>query len=83
MKAYRTKIKLKKLKSIIDIPNDIVSPVVEIIVISEPTAGRKPQVKKTMKQLGGALSKYANPELISKEKEIAWNRVAEEKHGLL
>ena len=83
MKAYRTKIKLKKLKSIIDIPDDIVSPDVEIIIISESAAVRKSQVKKTATHLGGVLNKYANPELISKEKEIAWSRVAEEKHGLL
>jgi len=83
MKAYRTKIKLNKLKSIIDIPDDIVTPDVEIIIISESAVGRKSQIKKSATPLGGILNKYANPELISKEKETAWTRLVKEKHGLL
>ena len=83
MNAYRTKVKLTKLKSIVDIPNDIDSPEVEIIIISEPAPVRQTRDKKNTKLMGGVLNKYANPELIAKEKEIAWSRVAEDKHGLL
>jgi hypothetical protein len=83
MNAYRTKIKLSRLKSVVDIPNDIDSPEVEIIIISEPAPCRQTRTKKKRKLMGGVLSKYANTELIEKEKETAWGRVAEDKHGLL
>ncbi len=32
--------------------------------------------------LSGALGKYANPSLIEREKEIAWEQVAEDKNAL-
>jgi|GEM_PF-5626220 len=83
MNAYRTKVKLNKLKSIVDVPNDINSSEVEIIVISEQVPGRKASAKRVKKHMGGVLNKYANPELISKEKDLAWDRITEEKHGLL
>ena len=34
---------------------------------------------KKQKSLAGALKKYANPTLIEKEKDIAWQQIAEEK----
>lgn len=34
------------------------------------------------KSLAGSLSKYANPSLIAKEKEIAWKLVAKDKYDL-
>lgn len=83
MNAYRTKVKLTRLKSIVDIPDDIDSPEVEIIIISEPSPVRQTRNKKNKKLMGGILNKYAKPELIAKEKEMAWSRVAEDKHGLL
>ncbi len=38
--------------------------------------------KTKQKSLAGVLKKYANPKLMEKEKEIAWQQVAEEKNAI-
>lgn len=83
MKAFKTRIKLKKLKSIIDIPTDFNSPDVEIIVLSDSEVRKSSFVKREKKELGGVFNKYADTNLIKNEKDYAWGKVIEDKHGIL
>ena len=83
MKAFKTRIRLKDLRSIIDIPKDIVSPEVEIIILSDITSRKPLSVKKERGKVGGILNKYADSRLIKNEKENAWTKIVEDKHGLL
>ncbi len=83
MKAFKTRIRLKDLRSIIDIPKDIVSPEVEIIILSDITSRKPLSVKKERGKVGGILNKYADSRLIKNEKEKAWTKIIEDKHGLL
>jgi len=83
MKAFKTRIKLKELKTIIDIPNDFISPEVEIIILSDSTVRKSSFIKRERKELGGILHKYADYSLIKNEKDNAWSKIIEDKHGLL
>ncbi len=83
MKAFKTKVKLKELKTIINIPDDISSPEVEIIILSDSHNRKTMPLKRKRKELGGVLNKYANANLIDSEKDIAWTKIIEEKHGIL
>ncbi len=83
MKAFKAIIKLKDLGSIIDIPKDIVSPEVEIIILSDTTPRKPLSVKRERGKDGGILNKYADFRLIKNEKENAWTKIVENKHGLL
>ncbi len=58
----------------IKIPKEYVNKELEVIIIPY----NKPIKKK--KILFGSLNKFARPELIEKEKEIAWNKVIKEKN---
>jgi hypothetical protein len=83
MRAFKAKIKLKELKSIIDVPKDIISNEVEIIILSENNSRKALPLKKKMKKFGGVFKKYANSDLIENEKDNAWTNISEDKHGLL
>ena len=83
MKAYKARIKLNILKQAMKIPAEITSPEVEIIILSESQETKSPRRGKRTKNLLGILNRYARPELIKHEKEIAWTKVVNEKHGLL
>ena len=82
MIAYKTRVKIADLKKIIKLPSDINSTDVELIILSEKNKRTTVPVKKK-KKLGGILNKYSNSLLIDKEKDIAWKKIIEEKHGLL
>jgi hypothetical protein len=81
--TFKTRIKLKELKTIIDLPKDFISPEVEIIILSDTTTRKSSFIKRESKDLGGILHKYANSNLIRNEKDKAWSEIIEEKHGLL
>lgn len=83
MKAFKTRIKLKELKAIIDIPKEFNSPEVEIIILSDATARKSSLIKRERRELGGVFQKYADSNLIKNEKDNAWIKIIEEKHGLL
>jgi LysM repeat protein len=82
MIAYKTRVKIADLKKIIKLPSDINSTDVELIILSEKNKRTTVPVKKK-KKLGGILNKYSNSLLIDNEKEIAWHKIIEEKHGIL
>jgi len=83
MKAFKTRIKLKDLRSIIDIPKDIISQEVEIIILSESISRKALPVKMERGKVGGILNRYADTSLIKNEKDNAWTKIIEDKHGLL
>lgn len=57
---------------------------VEIIVLTNPDNSKniisKADRKKSVKKFAGIFNKYANPEIIPFEKEIAWTKIAKEKY---
>ena len=57
------------LKNGIEVPNNLINRKVEILIF--PLDRESIDKSKKKKSLSGALSKYANPKLISKEKD-AW-----------
>ena len=61
-------IKPTKENYTLKIPKEYINKKIEIIL--------RPYEKRS---LFGALKKYANPELIEKEKEIAWEKIIKEK----
>jgi hypothetical protein len=75
MKAFKTRIKLKELKTIIDVPKDFISPEVEIIILSDTTVRKSLFIKRESKELGGIFHKYANSNLIKNEKDNAWSKI--------
>jgi len=83
MKAFKTRIKLKDLRNIIDIPKDIVSPEVEIIILSDTSSRKSLHVKRERGKVGGILNRYSDSNLIKNEKDNAWSKIIEDKHGLL
>ena len=83
MKVYKTRIKLKTLKQAMKIPAEITTPEVERIILSESLEAKSQRNGKKTKNLAGILSRYARPELIKRENDVAWTNVANEKLGLL
>jgi hypothetical protein len=83
MKAFKTRIKLKDLKSIIDIPKDIISQEVEIIILADTISRKSLPVKRDRGKVGGIFNRYADTSLIKNEKDNAWTKIIEDKHGLL
>jgi hypothetical protein len=83
MKAFKTRINLKDLRSIIDIPKDIISQEVEIIILSDTISRKSVSVKRERGKVGGVLNRYADSNLIKNEKDNAWTKIIEDKHGLL
>lgn len=67
------------------IPKEYLNHEVEILVLpfSYPLDKKTTEDKKeNRRSLVGALSQYANPSLIEKEKDIAWDEVAKGKNDL-
>lgn len=66
------------------IPKEYINHEVEILVLpfSYPLSKDITNKKENKKSLAGVLSQYANPALIEKEKEIAWEKVAKGKNDL-
>ncbi len=61
------------------IPHEYINQQVEILVLpfTLPNTMEKQSVSMPKRSLAGALNQYANPSLIEREKEIAWQKVAE------
>jgi hypothetical protein len=69
----------------LQIPKEYLNHEVEILVLpfSYPSDKEITNNKKeNTRSLAGALSQYANPSLIKKEKDIAWGKVAKGKNDL-
>lgn len=83
MKAFKTRIKLKDLKSIMEIPKDIISQEVEIIILSDTVSRKSLSVKRERGKVGGILNRYADSSLIKNGKDNSRTKIIESKHGLL
>ncbi len=68
----------------IHIPKEYMNHEVEILVLPFSNQQNRFDIKKEEKyrSFAGSLKKYANPSLIEKEKEIAWEQVAKDKSAL-
>ena len=84
MNAIREIKKVKNGKVEIELPKFLNGLEVEVIVLTNisPSAeiNSKSDRKKSVRKFGGILNKYAKPELIPFEKDIAWTKVAKEKY---
>jgi hypothetical protein len=84
MQAIRQIVDAERLSSFMDIPEDMRHVKVELIVLpvsQEKPAGMNPKVNyEALEKAYGSLHDYANPALISKEKN-AWQRAVMEKAG--
>lgn len=84
MNAIREIKKVENGKVEIDLPTNFNGKNVEIIILinKDPKKMSNNKKKKSKgKSLGGFLHQYANPALISKEKE-AWSIAVKEKYGI-
>jgi hypothetical protein len=79
MYAYKTITQTDKLRSIIELPDNIISKQVEIIVLDmNPLEVNNKEIKK----FAGALKEFGNPLLIEHETEIALEKAMKEKYDL-
>jgi len=82
MRAYKTKTDLEKLRKIINIPEEIHSKEVEIIILSEENQQNDEEKHNDILHLAGALKEYAKPVLIGHETAIALEKAMQEKYDL-
>jgi hypothetical protein len=84
MNAIRKIRKVENGKVEIELPKDLNGEKVEIIILTNTNDFKNKlslaDRKKSIRKFGGILHKYAKPELIPFEKDIAWSKVAKEKY---
>ena len=84
MNAIREIRKVTNGKIEVKLPKFFEGQEVEIIVLANFDNSKKEisklERKKSIKKFAGIFSKYAKPELIPFEKDIAWTKVAKEKY---
>ena len=68
----------------IHLPDEYLNREIEILILPFSRNDKKTEknIPKRKKSLAGSLKKYANPDLIEKEKDIAWEEVAKEKSAV-
>jgi hypothetical protein len=76
MSYVRQTINSEKLVGIIDLPASMAHQIVEVLILPLETN----HFDRPLKSAFGCLAKYANPDLIEKERD-AWQNAAWEKHG--
>jgi hypothetical protein len=76
MSYVRQTINSEKLAGIIDLPASMAHQIVEVLILPLETE----HFDKPLKSASGCLAKYANPDLIEKERG-AWRNAVRGKHG--
>ncbi|MDR1481440.1 MAG: hypothetical protein LBI74_02310 [Synergistaceae bacterium] len=76
MSYVRQTINSEKLSGIIDLPASLAHQVVEVLILPLETN----HFDEPRKSVFGCLAKYANPDLVEKERD-AWQNAARDEHG--
>lgn len=77
MSYVRQTINSEKLSGIIDLPASLANQIVEVLILPLETS----HFGEPRKSAFGCLAKYANPDLIGKERD-AWQNSVRDKHGV-
>jgi hypothetical protein len=79
MAYVRQTINSEKLSGIIDIPESLAHQTVEVLILPFEENAFEENLEGSGKSAFGCLARYANPDLIVKERD-AWQNAARDKH---